>query len=122
MSPVLMFNEEAQKRIYSVSVTENSIYSKKNNPGPVINRFRKGDGKRGIPSEMITLELTGKVINEGRTTAYLYTPFNALGAKSSKKGFKIIEVPVIFTDRTRGTSKMSGSIISEAVFGVIKMT
>ncbi|MFD1094304.1 polyprenol monophosphomannose synthase [Salegentibacter chungangensis] len=35
--------------------------------------------------------------------------------------FKIKEVPVIFTDRTRGTSKMSGSIISEAVFGVIKM-
>lgn len=35
--------------------------------------------------------------------------------------YKIIEVPVIFTDRTRGTSKMSGSIISEAVFGVIKM-
>ena len=35
--------------------------------------------------------------------------------------FKIIEVPVIFTDRTRGTSKMSGSIIWEAVFGVVKM-
>ena len=35
--------------------------------------------------------------------------------------FKIKEVPVIFTDRTRGTSKMSGSIIWEAVFGVIKM-
>lgn len=35
--------------------------------------------------------------------------------------FKIIEVPVIFTDRTRGTSKMSGSIIWEAVFGVISM-
>lgn len=35
--------------------------------------------------------------------------------------FKIVEVPVIFTDRTRGTSKMSGSIIWEAVFGVIKM-
>ena len=41
--------------------------------------------------------------------------------KSHLKGFNIIEVPVIFTDRTRGTSKMSGSIISEAVFGVIKM-
>ena len=35
--------------------------------------------------------------------------------------FKIEEVPVIFTDRTRGTSKMSGSIIWEAVFGVVKM-
>lgn len=35
--------------------------------------------------------------------------------------FKILEVPVIFTDRTKGTSKMSSGIISEAVFGVINM-
>ena len=41
--------------------------------------------------------------------------------KAHLLNFKIIEVPVIFTDRTRGTSKMSGGIISEAVFGVINM-
>ena len=41
--------------------------------------------------------------------------------KSFIKKFKITEVPVIFTDRTRGTSKMSSGIISEAVFGVINM-
>lgn len=41
--------------------------------------------------------------------------------KSYLKGYKIEEVPVIFTDRTKGTSKMDGSIISEAVFGVILM-
>ncbi|WP_299435084.1 polyprenol monophosphomannose synthase [uncultured Aquimarina sp.] len=35
--------------------------------------------------------------------------------------FKIKEVPVVFTDRTRGTSKMSKGIISEAVFGVLRM-
>ena len=35
--------------------------------------------------------------------------------------FNIVEVPVIFTDRTRGESKLSSNIISEAVFGVIKM-
>ncbi|TWO33743.1 polyprenol monophosphomannose synthase [Seonamhaeicola sediminis] len=35
--------------------------------------------------------------------------------------FKIIEVPVIFTDRTKGESKLSGGIISEAIFGVISM-
>ena len=35
--------------------------------------------------------------------------------------YNIVEVPVIFTDRTRGTSKMSGSIIWEAVFGVVTM-
>lgn len=38
-----------------------------------------------------------------------------------KHGFKIEEVPVIFTDRTEGTSKMSTSIFREAAFGVIQM-
>lgn len=38
-----------------------------------------------------------------------------------KFGFTIIEVPIIFTDRTQGTSKMSGGIFNEAVWGVIKM-
>lgn len=38
-----------------------------------------------------------------------------------KYGFKIVEVPIIFTDRTQGSSKMSGGIFSEAVWGVIKM-
>ena len=41
--------------------------------------------------------------------------------KSWKYGFNIIEVPVIFTDRTEGTSKMSGGIFREAVFGVLQM-
>lgn len=41
--------------------------------------------------------------------------------KAYKKGFKIVEIPVIFKDRTRGKSKMSGSIISEAIFGVISL-
>jgi len=35
--------------------------------------------------------------------------------------FTIIEVPVVFTDRTKGESKMSSGIISEAIFGVISM-
>ena len=37
------------------------------------------------------------------------------------KGFTIKEVPIIFTDRTKGQSKMSNSIIKEAVFGVISL-
>ena len=41
--------------------------------------------------------------------------------KTYLKGFKIIEVPVIFTDRTKGESKLSSGIISEAIFGVISM-
>jgi len=38
-----------------------------------------------------------------------------------KSGFKITEVPIIFTDRTEGTSKMSGGIFKEAIFGVMSM-
>jgi dolichol-phosphate mannosyltransferase len=41
--------------------------------------------------------------------------------KAWKYGFNIIEVPVIFTDRTEGTSKMSGGIFMEAVLGVLQM-
>ncbi len=41
--------------------------------------------------------------------------------KAWKRGFKINEVSVIFTDRTLGESKMSGNIVYEALFGVIKM-
>ncbi len=37
------------------------------------------------------------------------------------KGFRIVEVPIIFTDRTKGESKMSNAIIKEAVFGVISL-
>ncbi len=36
-----------------------------------------------------------------------------------KKGFRITEVPIIFTDRTKGESKMSSKIFKEAFFGVI---
>lgn len=38
-----------------------------------------------------------------------------------KYGFKIKEVPIIFTDRTKGTSKMSTGIFREAVLGVLQL-
>jgi len=38
-----------------------------------------------------------------------------------KHGFNVVEVPIIFTDRTAGTSKMSRGIFKEAVWGVIQM-
>jgi dolichol-phosphate mannosyltransferase len=38
-----------------------------------------------------------------------------------KLGFNIVEVPIIFTDRTEGQSKMSKGIFKEAVLGVIKL-
>lgn len=40
---------------------------------------------------------------------------------SYRKGFKIKEVPVVFVNRREGTSKMSGGIFSEALFGVIRL-
>jgi dolichol-phosphate mannosyltransferase len=38
-----------------------------------------------------------------------------------KLGYKIVEVPIIFTDRRMGSSKMSGGIFNEAMWGVIRM-
>ncbi len=38
-----------------------------------------------------------------------------------KKGFRIKEVPIVFVDRFAGTSKMSGSIIGEALFLVLRL-
>lgn len=38
-----------------------------------------------------------------------------------KYGFRIVEVPIIFTERAAGQSKMSGRIVREAVFGVIQL-
>ena len=38
--------------------------------------------------------------------------------KAMKKGFKFFELPIIFNDRTQGTSKMSGGIAREAIWRV----
>ena len=38
-----------------------------------------------------------------------------------KHGFNVVEVPIIFTDRRQGVSKMSTKIFQEAILGVIKM-
>jgi dolichol-phosphate mannosyltransferase len=38
-----------------------------------------------------------------------------------KHGFRIKEVPIIFTERKRGTSKMSTKILNEAAWGVITL-
>ena len=38
-----------------------------------------------------------------------------------KYGFNVVEVPIVFTDRRQGTSKMSGGIFNEAIWGVMKM-
>ncbi len=36
-------------------------------------------------------------------------------------GFNVVEIPIIFTDRTEGTSKMSTRIFREAFLGVIQI-
>jgi len=41
--------------------------------------------------------------------------------KAWKYRFKLEEIPIIFTDRREGTSKMSGKIVSEAIFGVLRL-
>ena len=41
--------------------------------------------------------------------------------KSYLSKFKILEIPIVFTDRKYGKSKLNASIINEAVFGVIYM-
>lgn len=40
---------------------------------------------------------------------------------ATKFGFNVVEVPIVFTDRKEGTSKMSGGIFNEALWGVMKM-
>lgn len=37
------------------------------------------------------------------------------------KGYELVEIPIIFADREKGTSKMNSSIIKEAVIGVLSM-
>ena len=41
--------------------------------------------------------------------------------RAYKKGFKIVEVPIMFTDRILGVSKMSTKIFKEAFLGVVQM-
>lgn len=41
--------------------------------------------------------------------------------RAHANGFIIIEVPIIFTDRTKGESKMSNAIIKEAIIGVVAL-
>ena len=41
--------------------------------------------------------------------------------RAIKKGYRVVEVPIIFTNREHGVSKMNGGIIHEAVFGVLNL-
>jgi dolichol-phosphate mannosyltransferase len=41
--------------------------------------------------------------------------------RAARKGFRIVEIPIVFVDRTDGTSKMSGTIVREAVWMVWRL-
>lgn len=41
--------------------------------------------------------------------------------RASRKGFRIREIPIVFTDRSEGTSKMSGAIVREAIWMVWRL-
>jgi dolichol-phosphate mannosyltransferase len=41
--------------------------------------------------------------------------------RAKRKGFKIVEIPIVFVDRTDGESKMSGKIVREAVWMVWRL-
>jgi dolichol-phosphate mannosyltransferase len=63
-----------------------------------------------------------RVINLDRIRFKGYAFQIEMKFKAWKYGFRVVELPIIFTDRREGTSKMSGKIVSEAVFGVIRLT
>ena len=41
--------------------------------------------------------------------------------KAHKSGFRVEEVPIVFTNRVLGTSKMNSGIFGEAMFGVLQL-
>ncbi|KGO90468.1 polyprenol monophosphomannose synthase [Flavobacterium suncheonense] len=62
-----------------------------------------------------------ETINLDRITFIGYAFQIEMKYRTFLKQFKIVEVPIIFTDRTKGQSKMSNAIIKEAIFGVISL-
>ena len=82
-----------------------------------------GVGKQGNPVCGDVMELTikvrGDIIDDIKFRGYAFQI--EMKFRSDCKGFKIQEHPIIFTDRTAGTSKMSTKIFREALFGVIEL-
>jgi len=63
------------------------------------------------------------ILHSGRPVRFIGYAFQIeMKFLTWKYGFKTVEVPIIFTDRTRGDSKMSAGIFKEAFFGVIRLT
>jgi len=58
-------------------------------------------------------------LNDVRSNGYAFQI--EMSFRVWKKGFKIVEVPIVFVDRTEGTSKMSGHIVREAIWMVPRL-
>jgi dolichol-phosphate mannosyltransferase len=57
--------------------------------------------------------------NQTRFSGYAFQI--ELKFKAWINGFRLKEIPIVFTDRVRGSSKMNSSIVSEAIFGILLM-
>ena len=58
-------------------------------------------------------------LNEVKSGGYAFQI--EMSFRAWKKGFQIVEIPIVFVDRTEGTSKMSRSIVREAVWMVWRL-
>jgi dolichol-phosphate mannosyltransferase len=63
--------------------------------------------------------LEGIDLNDVKSNGYAFQI--EMSFRAWKKGFRIIEIPIVFVDRTEGTSKMSRKIILEAVWMVWRL-
>lgn len=79
----------------------------------------------GVPLRDLTSGFVGYKVSVLKSVLKENVRFNGyafqieMKFKAYSKGFKIIEIPIIFTDRNKGESKMSLSIVWEAVFGLL---
>ena len=56
-----------------------------------------------------------RAISPSTTTAEGYAFLTELVRRLVRGGFKVVETPIVFTDRVRGSSKMSGRIVAESM-------
>ena len=58
-------------------------------------------------------------LNDVKSNGYAFQI--EMSFRASKRGFRIVEIPIVFVDRTEGTSKMSKSIVREAIWMVWRL-
>ena len=79
----------------------------------------------GVPIKDLTSGFVGYKVNVLKSVIKENIRFNGyafqieMKFKAYSSGFKLIEIPIIFTDRKKGKSKMSLSIVWEAIFGLL---